>query len=47
MYFYELLFYWWLPQPAELNFGAWADQTDFKPEVRKLCEDHKGACKNT
>jgi len=33
-------------QPSPLNYGAWADQTDFKPEVRKACEAQKQSSKS-
>ncbi|XP_064392895.1 ras-related protein Rab-34-like [Halichondria panicea] len=31
---------------SPLNYGAWADQTDFKPEVKRLCSAHKENSRN-
>lgn len=31
---------------SELSFGAWAEQLDFKPEVRDLCKTHSESSRN-
>lgn len=45
---YDVLTWWCLAcvQSSPTNYGAWADQSDFKPEVRKACEAQKQSSKN-
>lgn len=31
---------------SELSFGAWAEQLDFKPEIRELCKSHSESSRN-
>ena len=33
-------------QSSELSFGAWAEQLDFKPEIRELCKSHTESARN-